>query len=140
MSEEIQRADPRLRRVAVLMLVGATVAAACVLLGFHAWLVQSMATLTNVQVIARMHVSVGISCTGIGLCLLLLAAYCARIARATLDGARWPPASMRVLADTLVRRGAQAQTIGRLLNVAALVLVVLGFVAALYGWRSFGGR
>ena len=140
MNEEIQRADPRLRRIAAIAFAGGIAVAVIALFAFHTWLMRATAAMTAAEAVARMHVSVGICSTAIALCLAVLAAYCARLARTALEAQRWPPATMRVLADTRVLRGAPALRVGRLLNGLALVLLAAGFAAALYGWNTFTGR
>ena len=76
--------------------------------------------------------------SGIALCFLLLAGYAARLARRVADERRWPLARSRVLRDTLVRSGDRALMFGRMLNLAAILLIVLGIAAGMLGWHYFG--
>lgn len=137
MNTEIQRADPRLRRITIIVVCVAAAAGMLAVHVFRRWLLQATMGLTQAQLIARMHLWSALSMTGIGLCLLLLAGYCARLGRRTIEQQRWPPEPMRVLHDTPVRRGARAVAYGRLLNVIAAVLMLLAVFAGLMSWRMF---
>lgn len=137
MSEEIQPADPRLRRVTAIVLTLAVFAAALAVFLFQHWLRRQAATQPADVLIAQLRHWIGVAMTASGLCLLLLAGYAARLARMTLEQRRWPPQRLRVLRDTPIRRDKTATDIGRALNVAALLLVALSAGVAILGWRFF---
>ena len=111
MNEDIQTADPRLRRITLVALALAGVAALAVVVAFHHWMTRQAAVLPAEQLVARLRLWIGIAMTASGLCLLLLAGCAARLARTTLDQRRWPPSSLRVLRDTPVRREAAAAAV-----------------------------
>lgn len=137
MNIEIHRADPRLRRLTLIVMSAAVVAALLLVVGVHRWL-RSTAAMPTEQLVAELRIVVGVAMSGSALCFLLLAAYAARLARRVADERRWPLAGSRVLRDTLVRSGDQALMFGRMLNLAAVLLIVLGIAAGLFGWRYFG--
>ncbi len=137
MSEEIQRADVRLRRMTVVVVAVAALAALASVIAFQRWLADLAATLPTELLIARMRHWIGIGATAGSICILLLAGHAAIHARRINAGQRWPAEQARVLRDTVVRRGEAALRIGRLLNITALVLIVVGVAAALLSWRLF---
>jgi hypothetical protein len=137
MTIEIQRADPAMRTFTAIVLGAATVVAIIVVYAFQRWLARATAGVPNPELIAQLRLWVAVTTTAIGTCLLVLAAYSARLARMTIGEKRWPPQSMRVIRDTPVRRDANALAIGRALNTAALLLVLFGVAAAIFSWRSF---
>lgn len=137
MTVEIQRADPRLRRMTAVVLLLAAAAAAWSVFAFHQWILQQAAALSGEQMIARLRYWIGLGSTASGLCLLLLAAHSARTARRIAEQQRWPLADARVLRDTPVRRGPEALRFGQWLNGAALLLVLLALGVGLMSWRLF---
>ena len=137
MSEEIQRADVRMRRITVVVIAVAALAALASVIAFQRWLGELAATLPTELLIANMRRWIGIAATAGSICILLLAGHAAIQARRINAGQRWPLEQARVLRDTVVRRGEAALRIGRLLNVTALVLIVVGVATALLSWRLF---
>ncbi|MFI4969543.1 MAG: hypothetical protein ACHP7D_05015 [Lysobacterales bacterium] len=137
MNTEIQHADLRLRRVTILVLGVAGLAAFALLIGVQHWMTNIAASMPAERLVASLRRWIGFAMTASALCLALLAGYSARVARRARAQQRWPLAEARVLRDTPIRRGEFAMSIGRLLNVAAVILVVLALAAALLGWRLF---
>ena len=137
MAVEIQRADARSRLVSFVVLTVSVVAALVFVYVFHRWITQLAANLPAEQLVARLRRWIGAAMTACGLCLLLLAGYAAWLARLTLGQRRWPPAPVRVVRDTPVRRDAAAVSIAKALNAAAMILVVLAIVIAWLSWRLF---
>lgn len=137
MSHEIQHADLRLRRFTVIVLVLATLAAAALVFGFRHWLGELAALLPTEQLIAYLRRWIGIVAIACSLCVLVLAGYAATRARRVIAERRWPALRARVLRDTVVRHDEAALRVGRLLNVTALVLVVIGIASMLLSWRLF---
>lgn len=135
MTIDIQRADPRLRRKSVVVLVLAALAAIACVVAFHRWMTHQAESLPTGLLIAQLRRWIGIALTASGLCLLLLAGYSARLARRVIESRRWPLADARVWRDTPIRRDAAALRLGRWLNLVALVLVALAVVAGVLGWR-----
>lgn len=137
MDNEIQHADQRLRRVTTIVLSLATTGSIAVIYAFHQWLLRASATLPTRQLVMQVHAWGGICITGVGLCLLLLAGYFARIAQRTMAQKRWPPESMKMLLDTPIRRDQRAVSTGRALNFIALALMALAVLAGVMSWQMF---
>lgn len=137
MSIEIQRADVRLRRLTVVALAVAAVAAAGCALAFQRWMLHQAAALPVEQLIVRLRHWLGFATAASGLCLLLLAGHSARTARRVARQRRWPLAEARVLRDTPIRRGEAALRLGRLLDALAIVLAVLAAGLGAVSWRLF---
>lgn len=137
MTVEIQRADPRLRRVTVLVLTLAAIVAAWSAFAFQQWMLQQAAALSSEQMIARLRHWIGLATTASGLCLLLLAGHSARTARRVSEQQRWPLADARLLRDTPIHRGGAAQRYRRLLNTTAVVLLLLALGVGLLSWRLY---
>lgn len=137
MSTEIHRADPQLRRIALRVLGAAAIAAVLAVALFRHWLAgvaQTMPPDVFFHTIRRM---IGISSLACGLCVLLLAAYAARVGRRAIEQRRWPLSSSRVLRDTPVRSGGDAVAFGRQLIGAAIALVAAALAFGALGWRFF---
>ena len=134
---DIQPADRRLRRVTAVVLALATVAAIILVFTFQHWMTHLAGRLPTEQLIVQLRRWIGLAMVASGLCLLLLAGYAARLARATLEQRRWPPAAWRVLHDTQIRHDEAAKRIGGGLNIAALALILLAIATAVSSWRLF---
>jgi len=139
MAEEIQRADPRLRRTTTLVLTFALlIAIACIFL-FQSWLGRWVATTPATELISQLHRGTAFALLASGLCLLLLGGYVARMATRVDQQHRWPLEHVRVIRDTPIRRGETALRIGRLLNIAAVVLVLISIAIGVISWQLFEG-
>lgn len=135
MSEDIVRADRRLRRQTIAVLGIATVVALLCIHYFQRWLL-GIAGLSEPQaLILRMRSLLGVALTGSAICLALLGGYSARKGQRALKFQQWPLPGARVLRDTPLRRGPAAQRIGRLLQVSAIVLLVLAVATGAVSWR-----
>jgi len=137
MNVEIHRADPRLRRLTLIVMSAGVVVALLAMVWVHQWL-RSTSMMPTAQLVAELNIIVGAAMSGVALCLLLLAAYAARLGRRIADERRWPLARSRVLRDTQVRSGNDALALGRMLNLASILLIVLGIAAGILGWHYFG--
>jgi hypothetical protein len=137
MDIEIQRADTRLRRVTVVVLVLATIAAAGVIVLVHGWMIRRALASTPEQLLAQMRQWLGLASIACGLCLLLLAAHAWRRGRAAVAQRRWPVANARVLRDTPIRRDDAALGIARLLNLVSLMLLAFAVALIALSWRLF---
>src|SRR6187551_883503 len=103
MDIEIQRADARLRRVTIAVLVLAAIAAVGTILLARDWMIGQAMASTPEQLIAQMRRWLGAASIACGLCLLLLAMHAWRRGRAAAAQRRWPVANASVLRDTPVR-------------------------------------
>ncbi len=132
MSEEIQRADPRLRiRLLIVMTIVALLGALGIL-GLDAYLGRLHALGPQLQPLAAekaMDAARGF------LAVLIVGAgafslYLASISRRVLAAGRFPPPGHRVISDTRIRRGRQARRAGAAgLGLAALTLLLTAAVA-----------
>lgn len=138
MNVEIQRADPRLRRWTFIVLSAAVLAAVLSMVAFHHWIDRSARLLPGPQFVFEVRRMMGFAITGCGLCVMLLAAYAARLAHRVTEQQRWPLRGARVLRDTRVRHGADAMSMARMLNMAAIGLIVLAIGFGMLSWRQLG--
>jgi hypothetical protein len=137
MAEEILRADQRLRRTTAIALVLALIAALVLVFVFQAWMSRWISTMPTPAVVIELRRGAAFALVASGLCLLLLGGYAARIATRIQQKRRWPLDGARVLRDTVVRRGEAALGLGRLLNVAAITLVLMAAGVGLVSWQLF---
>ncbi len=138
MNEDILRADPRLRRWTIGMLILAGVLCVGALFAFQGWMGATIGDVESLEdVVVRLRRWTALALTGSALCLAILALLAARKGRLACLTGQWPLPGARVIRDTPMRRGEPARRIGRLLQVTALVLLVLAVVAALVSLRLF---
>jgi len=98
MNVEIHRADLRLRRRTFIVLGAALLAAVLLMVLFQSWIGRSVRTLPDPQLVFELRRMIGFALTGCGLCLLVLAAYAARLAHRIIEQRRWPLRGARVSA------------------------------------------
>jgi hypothetical protein len=130
-SEElIIRADPRLRRTALLLVLGATAAGGLIVGWFLPWLLSALAEGT-----AAGRISTRLVCLGflafmmvIGGSVILFGVHTVRDARLVLAAGRYPLPGMRVIRDTRVLTGRPARVLGRGREVLGILLIVLALV------------
>lgn len=137
MPTDIQPADRRLQRVTTIVLILAVIVAIILLVAFQHWLTAQASRLPTPQLITQLRHGIGIATLAIGLCLLVLAGYAARLARRIVAERRWPLAATRVLRDTRIRRDADASKIAGWLNAASLALMLITAATAVVSWRLF---
>lgn len=138
MNIEIHRADPRVRRLTLIMLSAGLLAAILLMTWFHHWLDRSTFAMPGELLVLEMRRMMGITGMASGLCVLVLAGYVARLARRVIEERRWPLRTSRVVLDTRVRSGEAAVTFARMLNIVAVVLIALALGVGVLGWRLFG--
>lgn len=135
MTDDMLRADPRLRRLTwVALAVGAILAIATVV-WFQSWLSGIAAMPSTDLLILRLRRLIGIALTGSAICLAVLAGYSAHKAVKVKTFQQWPLPAVRVLRDTPIRRGGAALAIGHRLNIVAGVLLLLAFATGVVSWR-----
>ncbi|MGB0133485.1 hypothetical protein [Dokdonella sp.] len=127
MSDDMIRADPRLRRKTLIALAVAAVVAVIAVIIFQRWLGEISAISGTDLLILRLRRMIGIGLTGSAICLALLAWYAAHQASRTKAAGRWPLPDARVMRDTVIRRGTAARSLAQLLQLTAVVLLVLAF-------------
>ncbi len=135
MSEEIQKADPRLRlRILILLTVVAAFGALGILY-LHAYLARlhdlgpHLQPLAATRTVRAAHVFLAVLTGG----ALGLGLYLGWISRRVLASQRFPPPGHRVISDTRVRRGRQARRVG-LCGLAFAALTVL--LTAAVVWQA----
>lgn len=135
---EIQPADSRTRRRAVVLLLVVALIGGLVATGLHlqadairAWIGGDAAAAAGQRALNRVHVLLA----GIGLLaelpLLGLAVFCWRLAVRVQGAGRYPPPDQAVVRDTPVASGAAAQRIVRLLRAVTVFSLAM---AVLLGW------
>ena len=133
---EIQRADPRFRRLAGLSCVALVVVGAIALWAVQSWLAglaQAAPSAARHQLLAAFASVIGASCA----MLLALGIYLWRKGGQVRGAAQFPPPGMHMLRDTPVLRGAAAYRRARIMQGigVALVLCCLALLAAT--WRLY---
>ena len=135
MSDDVLRADPRLRRMTLAIVGTAVIAAVFGMAWFQNWLTGIGELPGTDLLILRLRRMIALALTGSAICLALLAWYAAHKGTRTMQLHQWPLPGARVLRDTPIRRGEQAERIGRWLQICALVLLVLAGVAGIASWQ-----
>jgi len=137
MATDIQRADVRLRRMTVIVLLLAAIGATGMIVFARQWMIEQAIVSTPEQLVSRMRQWLGAASIACGLCLLALAVYAWRRGRAASAQRRWPLANARVLRDTPVRHGEAALGVARLLNLVSLMLLAFAMATIALSWRLF---
>lgn len=137
MPTDIQPADRRLLGVTAIVLVVAVILAIMFLIAFQHWLTVQANHLPTEQFVMLLRRGIAIVTLAIGLCLLVLAGYAARLSRHIVSERRWPLAATRVLRDTPIRRDADATRIAGWLNAASLALMLIAAATIVISWRLF---
>lgn len=134
---EIQKADPRARRIAIALLGLATLAGLALvatlelqLTGLLRWITEDPERMDDRLVICSWGLALAVVVP-----MLLLAAYLWRLSARIVHSGFFPPPGMRVIRDTRVLFGRAAVRRGRLLKVLASLAgaTAIGFVFVL--WR-----
>lgn len=134
---EIQKADPGARRLALLLLAAGTLVGVAAILGaehlrapLRDWLLAEPGRLA--QRLSWIVLGLGAAAA---LPALLAAAHLWRVARKAARAHRFPPPGQKVLRDTPVLLGAAAVARARRLRVAALVACAGVVAVVLVAWR-----
>lgn len=138
---EIQRADLRARRRALALGLGATLAAAALIVALPGWLEGWAETLLTRPVLERAHTARLLALAaagGIGAPIAVLGLYFWRAGGRVLRAGRWPPQGTTVIRDTPVLRGADAIRHARRLRRSAFVCLAGGPALAVYSYARLG--
>lgn len=134
---EIEPADPRLRRRAIIALVAAGLIGATGIAMLQQWLDElargrdATDPGTLGLMATALALTIGIACAS----LLVLGFYLWRLGTRVHASMRFPPPGMRVLRDTPVVRGADASRRARMLQILAGVLLLCAAGLTLATWR-----
>lgn len=138
---EVQPADPRARRVALLVLAAGFVAGVALLWALEAgrpavarWLREDPA---RTAARARLLLA-GLALATSGPALAA-GVYLWRLGSRIVTAERFPPPGLRMVQDTMVLTGDAARTRGRIFQALGLVLFVAGSALALLLWRLAPG-
>lgn len=135
LSDDLLRADLRLRHLTLAVFGVAVVIALLGMFVFQRWL-GGIASMQGTDLaIMRLRGMIAIALTGIAICLALLAWLSAHKAAKTLKTQQWPLPGARVIRDTTILRGDAASRLGRLLQISAVVLLLLAFATGFVSWR-----
>lgn len=133
---EIQPADPRAKRLAIVVLIAGVIAGSALLLLFDrarpllaAWILAD-----SDRVAFRARVVLGIVALFVVAPLIAFAAYFYRLGTLTVTSARFPPPGTAMMQDTLVLTGDAARTRGRTLKVIAVTVFLGAFGMGLLLW------
>ena len=135
MDNELQRADPRLRRRTAVVLVLAALAATVVLVVVVRWMSAHATATSPQQLLVDMRRWLGATAFGCALCLAALGIHAWSKARHAFAEKRWPLREARLLRDTRVRHGEKALSIARTLRLVALSLFLVAAAMAVLGLR-----
>jgi hypothetical protein len=133
----IEKADPRIRAVAIPVIAGIVVIGLVLIVTADAW--RSAAIDWVLRDPSQSHsravaLSIALAASAI-VPVLAAAAYLWRFGGRVLRDGRFPPRRARLLVDMVVEEGEEAQRRGRMLQVLAIALGVAGLVFAVMFWR-----
>ncbi len=137
MSELIQPADRRLRRISIVVIAAAALLALIGVIAFQRWLNDVSAGLSHRDLVAHLRGMIALALAGSALCLAVLAMVCARMLRQLREQRRWPLAGSKVIRATRIRRDAETIPLIRWLTVAVVLLLVLALAGGLLSWRLY---
>lgn len=130
---EIQRADDRSRRLAIVALI-MVMSGGVVLWGvFEDWMteVRSLPVETAKQSLSRVF----LLCMGIMIvCVCIVGWHSWWVGRRVRQTLRFPPPGAMVVRDTVVLSGQAAATRGRLLQVFGVILILCAMVLEVVAW------
>jgi hypothetical protein len=135
--DDVQKADPRTRRLAVLLVAGGTLAGLAAIWFVDAWRPALDAWLTRepARTGERLRLVVWGLIGANALPVLGLAVYLWRLGARIARAERFPPPGMAVVRDTVVLLGTRARRRGRLVQGVAVLVVAAGFGLAAALWR-----
>jgi hypothetical protein len=135
--DEIQHADPRARRLAILLVVGATLLGSISIALAQTYRPALLEWITRDpgRMDLRLTLISGVLALGVVGPLAAFAVYLLSIGNRIVRTERFPPPGVAMTRDTIVVSGAHARRRGRMMQLLAVILVLLasGFAIAL--WR-----
>jgi hypothetical protein len=130
---ELQKADPRARRAALIVVAIGTLGGAGLILLFETYRTDVAAWIAADDRRIRLVIAALVLLTAGP--ALAMAAYLWRLGHRTIESDRYPPPGLRVVRDTRVVIGPAARRVGRVVQVAASVLAGGGVLLAVSLWR-----
>jgi hypothetical protein len=133
---DVQRSDPKLRRVALVVVAAVVVAGVASLAAMQHWfaqLKQLPAAAAQAQLLSAFALAFGTVCAAV----LWLAASLWRSGAHVRRAEQWPLPGARVIRDTPVLRGSAAVGRGRLMQAAGVALFVCAVCVAVVAWRLY---
>ena len=140
-SDQIQKADPRARSTAIVLILVIGMAGAALMSATNTYLAE-LAALAETEpelAIARGVGLLKVVALAGGFGLMLLAAYVAHVSTRTRRAERFPPPGVRVFLDTRVIDGQRAVRRGNVGLLVAVVVVTCGLVLPVLVWRLIDG-
>ena len=132
--DDILRADPGRRRAALVLVLVGLLAGIALLAFLNRWMSRVM-ELPNTEAEAQLSTVLVWVTGGISGGLLLFAVALLHVGRKIGRVAVWPLPGSRVIRDTPILRGAEALKRGRVLQGAAVVLILAAAAIAFAAWR-----
>lgn len=139
MPDEIQKADPKARRNAIVLVAIAGIAGSAAILRFEhtrhefsAWLLSDPA-----QFMYRAGFILAVIALGMSLSLFALALWSWRLSAQVVASDRFPPPGLAVIKDTRVLNGARARRFARIQRAVAATVALLGVLVPFVLWRVF---
>ena len=134
---EIQKADPRARRKALVLLIIATIIGAIVILLLESQLSMLEQWISDDPGVAfeRLELTLAVLAVVVAVPLLGLAAYIWRLGARVIKTERFPPPGMAVIRDTPALTGTAARLRGRLIQAFAVIFALMAFALPIALWQ-----
>ena len=134
---EIQKADPKARRQALLLAIIGTIVGAALILGFDSnrsvlqeWILSEPSKLADRIIVVLLAPACVLSAL-----LLCLGAYCWVLGARVSGAQQYPPPAQAVIRDTRVVRGRPAVHRGNMLKALAVCIIAAAFLLPIAFWR-----
>lgn len=130
---EIQRADDRSRKAAIVVLVLVLISGVALWMVFEQWMaeVRSLPVQAAKDSLSRVFAL----CMGIMVvCVCVVSWHCWQVGERVRHAMRFPPPDMSVLRDTTVLSGQAAVSRGRLLQAFSVILIFCAIGLAVMAW------
>ncbi len=130
---EIQRADDRRRKVAIIVLVVALISGVVLWVVFEEWM-MAVRRLPVEAARASLSKVFSLCMASMVLCVCVVGWHCWRVGARVRRSLRFPPPDATVVRDTIVLSGQAAVSRGRLLQVFGVILILCAIGLAVMSW------
>lgn len=130
---EIQRADDRRRKVAIIVLVAVLISGVVLWVVFEEWM-MAMRSLPVEAARTSLSKVFSLSMAIMVLCVCGAGWHCWRVGERVRRSLRFPPPDATVVRDTMVLSGQAAVSRGRLLQVLGVILILCAICLAVMSW------